>query len=82
MPHPKSNPKYEPPSEAKPALNEVSLDLNLPIDPDFESDVPPIPHPTMLRMCELYLPKITSQPGYWEDRIIPADIPRFRLDDV
>lgn len=80
MPRPKSNPKYERPSEAEPALDEASLGLNLPIDPNFESDVPPIPHPAMLRMCELYLPKITSQPGYWEQRIIPPDVPRFTLD--
>lgn len=79
MPHPKSNPKYAARSAAKPAPREVSLDLNLPIDPAFESDLPPIPHPAMLRMCELYLPKITSQPNFWEDRIIPPDVPRFKL---
>lgn len=79
MPHPKSNPKYADPSAPRPPLQEDFLDLNLPIDPTFDSDVPPIPHPAVLRLCEMYLPKITSQPGFWEERIIPPDVPRFRL---
>lgn len=79
MPHPRSNPKYAARSAPRPPLQEVSLDLNLPIDPASDSDVPPIPHPAVLRLCELYLPKITSQPGFWKERIIPPEVPPFRL---
>lgn len=58
----------------------IDLDLDLPIPPpDFEHPPVPVSHPAVLRLCEMYLPQITSQPNYWEERIIPPDVPRFRL---
>lgn len=77
----KSKPKYAASSKAEPSGTSDRLALNLPVPPPG-FDPPPTPiHPEdVLALCETYLPLMTSQPNYWEDRIIPPDVPRFRLD--
>ncbi|MCC6354358.1 MAG: hypothetical protein IT577_10755 [Verrucomicrobiae bacterium] len=56
------------------------LDLNLPIPPEgFRHPPVPVEPSAVLALCETYLPLITSRPNYWEDRIVPPEVPRFTL---
>ncbi len=80
MAHRRSKPKYEPPYKSDRTGASNRLDLNLPIPPPgFDPPATPIHPDDVLALCEAYLPQITSQPNYWEERIIPPDVPRFRL---
>lgn len=73
------------------------LDLELPAAPDFMAMPPRADPEGVLKLCWLYLPKITSQPGFWEARAaercpaefdlehperVPASYPAALLDEI